>query len=122
MFKNNGDKERLCVKNDVIKNHCIKPFNNCPTCAAPLSPIFLLNLSARINMILYEYFISKGRFHQIYFCFCTSGIASYIIRCAILPFDCITSSCHRGLYIDLNLTIFLQNPTISTVSCESRIL
>ena len=40
---------------------------------------------------------------------CTNGFTPFINYCSILPFDFITTSDHRGLNIDIYLTLFLKD-------------
>ena len=47
---------------------------------------------------------------RIDYIFCTNWLTPFIRLCIILPFDFITTSDHRGLYIDIYLALFLKDP------------
>ena len=46
---------------------------------------------------------------RIDYCFCTPKLLKYIIRCGIPSFDMVTISDHRGAYLDIKLSKFLQD-------------
>ena len=59
---------------------------------------------------------------RIYFIFCTRGIAHFIARSGILPFEYITTTDRRGLYIDLQLQLNLKYPLRTINDISSRLL
>ena len=58
---------------------------------------------------------------RIYFILCTMGISRFITRSGILPFDFITTTDHRGLYIEIQLKLYLQDP-LYTINDMTSIL
>ena len=54
--------------------------------------------------------------------FCTNGLTKFIRLCGILPFDFITPSDHRGLYIDIYLALFLKYPLHQFITNNERLL
>ena len=48
---------------------------------------------------------------RIDYIFCTQHISKYIISSGILPFDFVTTTDHRALFIDIYLHKYLRNPT-----------
>ena len=64
----------------------------------------------------------KRDFTRIYFIFCTVGISRFIVRNGILPFDYRTTLDHRGVYIDIQLTLYLQDAMYLISDISSRLL
>ena len=56
-----------------------------------------------------EPFTYKNGSKRIDFTFCTQIIDTYITRCGILPFDTISPTPHRGIYLDINILDFLKD-------------
>ena len=56
-----------------------------------------------------EPFTYKNGSKRINFAFCTQIIDTYITRCRILPFDTISPTPHRGIYLDINILDFLKD-------------
>ena len=54
--------------------------------------------------------------------FWTIGISWFISQSGILPFDYIPPSDHRGLFIDTQLTLYLQDPIYLINDASSRLL
>ena len=61
----------------------------------------------------------RGSYRPVY-CLCTSGLEKWIYKYGTLPFDLITSSDRRSIYIDIYLQHFLQE-TIAQLSHQSSI-
>lgn len=53
--------------------------------------------------------------------FCFSEIYRFITKCGILHFCSIVTSCHRGLFIDANITQYLRNSFIGSSRSKQRI-
>ena len=64
----------------------------------------------------------KSGSKRIDFIFCTNGLTKFIRLCGILPFDFITTSDHRGLYIDIDLALFLKDPLHQFITNKERLL
>ena len=62
----------------------------------------------------------KSGSERIYHIFCTNGLTTFIRLYSILPFDFITTSDHRGLYIDICLTLFLKDPLYQFITKNAR--
>ena len=52
----------------------------------------------------------KGESQRIYYILYANWLTPFIKHCDILPFDFITTMDHRGLYIDIDLALFLKDP------------
>ena len=58
---------------------------------------------------------------RIDFVLCTQLINDFITKCGITPFDQISQSDHRGIYLDIQVKSFLQEDIVS-LALTSRIL
>ena len=58
---------------------------------------------------------------RIDFVLCTRLINDFITKCGIVPFDQISLSDHRGIYLDIQVKAFLQDDIVSS-ALTSRIL
>lgn len=56
------------------------------------------------------------------FCFCTPHVEEFIFRCGITPFDLLTSSDHRGIYLDINILAYLKDSFTNLPTLDSRLL
>ena len=54
--------------------------------------------------------------------FCTNETTKFIRLYGILPFDFITTSDHRGLYIDIDLSLFLKDPLHQFITNNERLI
>ena len=58
---------------------------------------------------------------RIDFVLCTRLINDFITKCGITPFDQISQSDHRGIYLNIQVKAFLQDDIVSS-ALTSRIL
>ena len=64
----------------------------------------------------------KSGSKRIYYIVCTNWLTKFIQLCGILPFDFITTSDHRELYIDIDLALFLKDPLHQFITNNERLL
>ena len=64
----------------------------------------------------------KSGSKRIYYIFCTNGLTPFIRLCGILPFDFITTSDHRALYIDIDLALFLKDSLHKCIPNNEQLL
>ena len=64
----------------------------------------------------------KSGSKRIDYIFCINGLTKFIRLCGILPFDFITISDHRGLYIDIDLVLFLKCPLHQFITNNESLL
>ena len=69
----------------------------------------------------FEPFTYKNGSKRIDFAFYTQIIDTYITRCRILPFDTISPTDHREIYLDINILDFLKDK-INLLTPAFRIL
>lgn len=66
--------------------------------------------------------IHKNDVSRIDYVFFTPHLEKFILRCGISTFDLFTSSDHRGLYLDINILVYLKDSSTSPPTLESRLL
>ena len=66
--------------------------------------------------------IYKRGSQRIYYILCTRGLTPFISHCGILPFYMITTSNYRGLFIYIDLALFLKYPFNQYVTNTDRFL
>ena len=59
---------------------------------------------------------------RIDFWFCTPHIEEYRIRYGIIPFDLLTSSGYHGIYLDINIILYLKDSFTNPPILDSRLL